>query len=205
MLTRYVVGVDLSLEATALAWNDGRLQRHGRAGLTTLPLMGRGSALLALADCIRLSMGVDPVGLPPAQWPTLVLIETLPTSRTQVQAERAYLWHEVVRQLAVLGVPVVDVTPAQIKLYATGKGSAGKGAVIDAVARRFPAFETGGDDNLADAAVLAAMGADLLGLPLAGDVDERYATGGVSRLPATHRKALLKIKLPPGVNGAAAA
>jgi crossover junction endodeoxyribonuclease RuvC len=210
-MTRPIVGVDLSLTATGLAWNDGRLRLHGRAGLTDLPLMERGAALLALADELRLLLGVGtpgwPGALPPAEWPALVLIETLPTSRTAVQAERAYLWHEFVRQLVVLGVPVVDVTPGQIKQYVTGHGGAGKGRVIEQVTRRFPAFETGGDDNLADATVLAAMGADLLGAPLAGDDTPqmpRASRGDFHRVPAAHRKALAKIVLPPGVERAAA-
>lgn len=97
--------------------------------------------------------------------------------------ERSSLWWLVARSLRRREVPVAEVFAQQRMTYATGKGSAGKGAIVDAVARRWPQFETGGDDNLADAAVLAAMGADRLGHPLAP-------------MPLTHRKALDKVRWP---------
>jgi hypothetical protein len=62
------------------------------------------------------------------------------------------------------GIPYAIVSPTALKLYATGKGNADKAAVTAAVRAYWPAFD--GDDNAADAAVLAAMGAHHLGWPL---------------------------------------
>jgi crossover junction endodeoxyribonuclease RuvC len=82
-----------------------------------------------------------------------------------------------------LHIPVVEVNSSSRMRYATSKGAASKGAIIDAVARRLPMFETKGDENLADAAILCAMGRDHLGEPLAP-------------MPATHRAALGAVKWP---------
>lgn len=202
MSGKHVVGVDLSLDATGIAFSDGRLMLHGETGLTGRVLADRAIDLRWLAvdlfyaiayGCIVGRRVADDDALP-----ALVLIETPALSRARGGVfERGYVWFEVVRRLVDQQVPVVGVDPGQIKQYATGKGNAAKGAVIDACARRFPAFETRGDDNLADATVLAAIGADLLGLPLAGDDDR--ADGWNYRVPRDNRKALAKIALPPGV------
>lgn len=58
----------------------------------------------------------------------------------------------------------VRVTPAQVKKYATGKGNAGKDAVLLAVARRYPDVVFQGNDE-ADAFVLAVIGAGVYGCP----------------------------------------
>jgi crossover junction endodeoxyribonuclease RuvC len=65
--------------------------------------------------------------------------------------------------------PYAVVTPQQLKKYATGYGSGkncGKDKVLAAAIRRYPMAEVDGND-VADALVLAAMGADHLGCPLA--------------------------------------
>ncbi|SRR6266498_755952 len=65
------------------------------------------------------------------------------------------------------GVPYALVPPSCLKQYATGKGAgpaADKASVTAAVRSYWPKFD--GDDNAADAAVLAAMGAHHLGWPL---------------------------------------
>jgi hypothetical protein len=67
--------------------------------------------------------------------------------------------------------------------YATGKGAASKEAVVDAVARRWPAWQTEGNNNLADAVVFMAAGRDWLGAP-------------ITDMPKTHRAAIDKAVWP---------
>ena len=81
------------------------------------------------------------------------------------------------------GVPVLPVPPSCRAKYATGKGNAGKDEVLLAVARRYPHAPVGGNDE-ADALVLAAMGARLLGEPVEDS------------LPKAHLDALAKLALP---------
>jgi crossover junction endodeoxyribonuclease RuvC len=77
------------------------------------------------------------------------------------------------------------VPPATLKTYATGKGNASKDAVLAAVVKRYPGWAVTGND-VADAVVLMAMGARLLGHPLE------------SSLPQSHLRALDKLTLPQG-------
>jgi Holliday junction resolvasome RuvABC endonuclease subunit len=95
--------------------------------------------------------------------------------------ERAGLWWLVAHALWRWEVPYAVASPASRAKYATGRGNAAKADVIREVTRRFPWF-VGGEDE-ADAAVLAAMGADHLGVPMA-------------TMPATHRAALDAVKWP---------
>lgn len=163
-----VVGLDISLTATGIASSTGWCQVIGRTDVTKLPLRERLHAVDELAAAV-----LDLVARP-----DLVVVEVPAYSRSGGGVlERSALWWRVVRSLATRGIPVAEVYPRTRMRYATGKGQAAKTAIVDAAARRWPAYETGGDDNLADAIVLAAMGCDHLGHPLA-------------RVPATHRTAL---------------
>jgi crossover junction endodeoxyribonuclease RuvC len=95
--------------------------------------------------------------------------------------ERAGLWWLVRCMLAGVDVPVAVIPPASLKLYATGKGNAGKDEILMAAARRFDWFAGGNDE--ADALWLAAMAADHLGTPPVV-------------MPAAHRAALAKVEWP---------
>lgn len=59
------------------------------------------------------------------------------------------------------GIPFVDVSPSEVKKFATGKGNAEKTLILREVWRRFQ-FDAS-DDNSADAYVLAQIGLRLLG------------------------------------------
>jgi crossover junction endodeoxyribonuclease RuvC len=96
--------------------------------------------------------------------------------------DRSGLWWLVVQALAYRNITVVEVAPATLKKYATGKGNGPKGAVIEAAARRLPDIETGGDDNRADALWLHAMGRDHL--------------TGLYVVPESHRIALKSVRWP---------
>jgi hypothetical protein len=183
----HVVGVDLSLTASGLAWPH-RVAVHGRKGLTTLPAGRREHELQRLAEELFLKIsdpGVE-IGQNPGTRPALVVIENLPKKAVAggvISTEKGYVWHELVRLLHYHGVPVVEASPGSIKQYATGKGSAAKGAVIEATARRMPWLLTAGDDNACDAAWAMAIGCALLGRPV---VD----------VPKLHQGALAKVHLP---------
>lgn len=173
-----VVGLDTSLTATGIASSHGWCELAGytdkKRPITKLPHAERVNALVRLAGEV-----LDLVG-----HPDMVVIETPAYAQSGGGAhERGWLWWELYRRLASREVPVALVTPQQRMLYATGKGSGGKGGVIDAVARRWPAFTTNGNDNLADAVALMAAGMDALGHALVP-------------MPAANRAALNAVAWP---------
>lgn len=188
----YVVGIDLSLTATGIAWPD-RAVVHGTRRLTTLPPGHREAALRDLAGQLNeLVWGRDGndggwVRTGPDGLPVMAVLENLPTKGiAAMSTEKAYVWHELIRILWKGGVPVLVVSPATIKKYATGKGNASKAAVIDATARRMPWYTTLGNEDMCDAAWACAIGCDLLGQPIV-------------EVPKTHRDALAKLVLPEGL------
>lgn len=179
----HVIGVDPSLTGTGIASSHGWCQTRGYVkpkskdpSITQLPHRHRLIAMTRLADEITTLIGQ----------PDLVVMEAPAFTRSGGGAhERAWLWWELYRHMAQNQVPVAIMTIQSRLMYATGKGSGTKGAVIDAVSRRWPMFATGGNDNLADAVVFCAAGMDQAGHALAV-------------VPATHRRALEAVAWPPG-------
>lgn len=78
--------------------------------------------------------------------------------------ERAGLWWDVYRTLTQRGIPVATVAPATRAKYITGNGRADKKEVL-AAARVLYGDDLPNDD-VADAAGLAAMGMRRLGFPV---------------------------------------
>lgn len=174
MTSLNVCGLDLSLTASGIASAAGWCELVGEDGITTFDLPDRAAGLVRLGTRI----------VEFARTADLVVLERPAAAKAYGGAsERAGLFWLIVVRLRSLDIAVAEVPPSVLKTYATGKGSGPKGAVIDAVARRWPGFDTGGNDNLADAVVLAAMGADQYGCPLA-------------EVPKTHRAALAKVTWP---------
>jgi crossover junction endodeoxyribonuclease RuvC len=176
-----VVGLDPSLTATGLASSNGWCEAIGYQkartkdpGITTLPHPSRYQAMREVLHRITQAIGN----------PALVVMETPAFSRSGGGAhERAWLWWQIYGHLLSREIPVGLMGTGQRCTYATGKGNASKEAVVDAVARRWPAWETGGDNNLADAVVFMAAGRDWLGHP-------------ITDMPKTHRAALDKAVWP---------
>lgn len=166
-----IYGLDLSLTGTGIS--DGTTTWLVRSkGEKDASLADRSNRLSDLAERIVREL-VDA---------KLVLIEgPAMGSKTGHMHDRSGLWWLVVSVLHQLDVRVVEVPPTCLKRYATGKGNASKGEVIEAVTRRFPDVVTGGDDNRCDALVLAAMGYDRLGKSLAS-------------MPAAHRASLESVR-----------
>jgi crossover junction endodeoxyribonuclease RuvC len=173
-----VIGLDTSLTATGIASSTGWCEVVGytdkKNPITKLSHTARFKAMRAVRRDILLSIGC----------PDLVVLETPALSRTGGGShERGWLWWSLYGYLIDADIPVGLVSTNQRMLYATGKGAATKAAVVDAVARRWPAWTTEGDDNLADAVVLMAAGRDHLGHP-------------ITDMPKTHRAALDKAIWP---------
>lgn len=106
-------------------------------------------------------------------------------STTGMQHERGGLWWMITHDLWEARIPYAVVPPASLKKYATGAGGgpkSGKDQVLAAVIRRYPAVPVDGND-VADALVLAAMGADQYRMPYA-------------KVPLVNQLALAKIDWP---------
>lgn len=166
-----IYGIDLSLTGTGMS-----------NGKTTWLIQSKGKAGASLRERnIRLSVLRDRV-LAELAGAELVVIEQPAFSRQNGHAhDRSGLWWLIVTGLHVWGCPVAEVPPTTLKRYATGKGNANKGAMIEAATRRFPGIDTAGDDNRCDALWLAAMGHDHLACPL-------------TTMPAAHRSSLEAVR-----------
>jgi hypothetical protein len=191
----YVSGIDLSATATGVVNAPlpdfpspipFRAQVFGATGIEAMP------AKLAIAtmdelvrQIVRAAVAHDLV-TQGSTIPVLCVIERPIGGGTSSRGvfERGYMWFCVVRELERLHVEVLPVVPSSLKGYLAGKGNAGKGAMIDAAARRLPDIETGGDENLADAAAAAAFAAEYLRRPLC-------------TMPVAHLKYVETVRTPP--------
>ena len=178
-----VAGIDLSLTSTGIAracWDvpgDGvetitrRVQSKGAVDATLLERDARLSLLVATIT--------DEV------WDArLVVIESPAYASVSGHAhDRSGLWWCLVRTLLYRGIAVVEVTPQHRMQYATGKGNAGKDTVLAAAVKRYATWDITGND-VADAVVLAAMGARAVGRP----IDEP--------MPQAHLRAMTRVRWP---------
>lgn len=169
-----VVGLDLSLTATGYAGPDGTklIKSTGHKGDT---LVQRADRL----NLLRCEIVATVLETPP----DLVCVEapSLGQQRQGGTHDRSGLWWLVANGLIAAGLQVIEVPPASVKKYSTGKGNAQKPDVRMAVFKRYG--EDFRDDNECDAFVLRAIGLDLLGHPLI-------------EMPLTQRAALEKLPRP---------
>ena len=172
-----VIGLDLSLTGAGIS-NGQWCQTIRSTGRKDATLPDRVNRLRTLtAGVLEYTTGAH-----------LVVIEGPSLHSIQGHVwDRAGLWWRIVHRLVSDGVPVVEVAPKSRAKYATGTGNASKDEVLLAAARRWPACPIA-NNNEADACVLAAMGLDWLGYPLAP-------------MPATHRAALAKVAWPDNLTG----
>jgi Holliday junction resolvasome RuvABC endonuclease subunit len=167
-----VLGLDPSLTGTGIAYPDG-----STAVVTTKPC---GDTLAARHQ--RLDYIVS-AALSAAHHVDVAVIESpsLGQARQGGTLDRNGLWWLIVHYLTGNEVQVVDVAPATLKKYATGKGNATKPDMRMALFQRFARDVR--DDNEADALWLRALGMHLAGQPL---VD----------LPQVNLSALAKVAWP---------
>jgi crossover junction endodeoxyribonuclease RuvC len=181
VLSRPVVGIDPSLTSTGLALVhlDGtvetrRIQSKGSKEATWAE---RGGRIRRLATQIT-----DPI-VPES----LVVIESPSYASVSTSShDRSGLWWQIFQGLMGWQCQIIPVTPAQRMTYAVGKGG-GRGTdkdnILAATIRRYPDIDITGND-IADAVILAAIGARLIGQPLEAS------------LPQANLKALNKLALP---------
>lgn len=197
-----VVGLDLSTTSTGLV----RIQlgeeppmvgihRIRSAKSKSVPkgeqpsIRQRHDRLQVIEDQIAALVGELPRGVRGiARYPDLLVVEGPSFASTGfTQHDLSGNWWRVVRRILRHDIPVADVSPSQVKKYATGSGGSqvSKTDVIAAVLKRYPdhADQVTGDDT-ADALVLAAIGCRHLGYPLEAS------------LPAAHLAAMDKIRWP---------
>lgn len=171
-----VMGIDLSLTCTGIAiMTGGTLQTHTvrSRGKSDASLSERATRLRFMA--LDLELHVIKIK------PRVVVIEGPSyNSRHGHPHDRSGLWWMVVSALQHRAIPVTEVPPMCRAKYGTGDGRANKDQVLYAARTRW-GYE-GCDHNEADAVILAAMGARVLGCTKDDD------------LPVTHLSAMEKIR-----------
>lgn len=165
-----VLALDLSLTATGVADIDG----------TPYTIASKEKGAARLHDIrTQVTRYLDGGG---TTWRAgLVAIEGYAFGRANQAHQMGELGGVIRHLLWMLTVPMVEVSPSQVKQYACGKGSAKKDDVFAAAIRRL-GYEGNSKDE-ADALWLRALVLDALGHP-------------VVTVPAQHRKALAKVVLP---------
>lgn len=174
-----VIGIDPSLTGTGVGviQADGTEITHavhtfGRKGKTSETLIERLNRITTITRQVRdVIRGLD-------VYPDVIAIETPAYGQTSgSHHDRSGLWWDLVRELTYeAGLGVMEVGIGKVKIYATGKGNGDKDAVLAATVRRYPEAPIS-NNNEADAFVLAAMAARLIGEP-------------IDDLPKTHLRAM---------------
>lgn len=178
-----IVGIDPSLQSTGLAvlapsWPDPYWKvdtiRSAAPVAPPDPNLAQLRRMEKIVHQLRTAINDMSYGVKPNYF----VIEAPAFSKNVGMAhERAGLWWMIYQMAAGYGhVPILVVKPNLRSKYGTGNGKASKDAVLLAASRRYPDVPMS-NNNEADAVVLAAMGARMLGVP-------------VDKLPLTHLDAL---------------
>jgi Holliday junction resolvasome RuvABC endonuclease subunit len=150
-----VVGLDLSITATGIAWADGTTSTTGG------PAKVGDHRLLSIVHAVRGACNITDCLV--QRGPDLVVIEDIPTHAHG--AGVTAMVHGAVRaELLRAEDPYVLVPPATLKKYATGRGNATKAGMAVALYRRF-GLELA-DDNQVDSFLLRAAGLHAMGHPI---------------------------------------
>lgn len=162
-----ILALDLSLTATGWALSSGQ------SGVYSPPKLSTGTRrLIAIRDAM----------LGYATNADLVVIEGFAYgAKGRAVLDIAGMGWIVRVALVERGYPVVEVPPASLKMFATGKGNADKNAMLGEAIRKLK--YDGNDHNVADAKWLLMMTQTAYG-------------GAVSLANAKQREALAKIEWP---------
>jgi crossover junction endodeoxyribonuclease RuvC len=164
----WVVGLDLSLTSSGVAYADGTTGRIRPTGRGMARLAEVLTGVRAALDCWETD-------------PELVVIEGYAYASGnrahQIGELGGLVRHELYRQ----DIPTVDVAPSKLKIYATGRGDAGKAEMVANARERlgYVAFQP----DEVDALWARAFGLHLLGSPLVA-------------LPKSHTRALDGVTVP---------
>jgi hypothetical protein len=188
-----IVGLDLSLTSTGVARLNLTETKPPRIDLDTYsskpPPIRRGPKGKPLPATLnqrhrRLTQIRDALAQACAG-ADLVLVEGPSlASRDGHAHDRSGLWWLVMEALHNMGPAVVEVPPSCRMKYATGKGMASKDVVMLAAANRYRDLVEVTGNDVADALLIAAMGARHLGRPIE------------SSLPQTHLAAMDNVHWP---------
>lgn len=164
------IGIDLSLTSTGVATsaNAARIQTKNLRGLLRIRWLLDQIATWMTAQQVHRS--------------DLVVVEGPSFASTGRQDERSGLRWMLYDRVEKADLRLAVVSPNSLKMYATGKGNAGKDEVLLAMSKRFD-FVDGND--VADATCLMCMGQRWLGAP-------------VDTVPQKNVKALDKCEWPIG-------
>lgn len=173
-----VLGLDLSLTSTGVALPDGTTER-----LQPPRLVGMERLCWLRDQVLRRAIGEpDPVtDLPPGVDVIAVEGYAMGSKRQSHSYATGELGGVVRLALWEDGYRVVDVPPATLKVFATGRGNASKDEVLAEAIRRLQ--YQGANNDEADALWLRALTLAAYGVPV---VD----------VPKTHLRALEKIEWP---------
>lgn len=164
-----MAGLDLSLTGTGVAvvdttWRwapllflEGSPPPEDAPGYDRPDVAARAERIAVLAERIVADLGHLPLDLAVLEGPSL-------HSRHGQPHERSGLWWAVAEGLRFAGVPLAEVAPTARALYATGAGNAHKQSVLAASVATYQLRTR--NHNIADAMILAAMGARHLGQPI---------------------------------------
>lgn len=163
-----VAGIDLSLTSTGLALATTTSWPQPAYSIETRLVTSKGKRADSITDRFwRLETMQREI----TSWvwgADLVVIEALfERTRGGSLLDRAGLWWGVAGRLIAAGVPVVAVSPLQVKKFATGSGAADKGRMVLAASRMWPDWEPStskSSEDEADSAALAGIGLALRGL-----------------------------------------
>jgi crossover junction endodeoxyribonuclease RuvC len=206
-----IAGLDLSMTSTGVAVVD--LDRPLQASVyrirTPSPKLAKGqqptldqrqARLQAIEDGVALALGAMVPGTRGiSRLVDIAFVEQPPFGSSSAYShDISGSWWRVVSRVLRLGVPVVEVGNTKVKVYATGGGATRgpnkveKRHIIGAVQSGRYGVEVarqidGEGSDVADAFILAAIGARLLGHPVE-----------LTTLPQTHLRALENIHLPEG-------
>lgn len=160
-----VVGIDLSLTGTGICTlfadhvgppDAARISHPLQATVTRYGTPPAGGDLGPRGDRLRrLVSGI----LARTGRPDLAVIEAPALhSKTGHAHDRSGAWWLLVSSLQAAGIPVAEASPQTVKKYATGKGNAGKDAVLAETVRRYGHLIEVNTNDEADAVHLAALG-----------------------------------------------